>query len=176
MTQRSAALSKVLAAISQSDALRAQRARRGVEVGIGATLALLVTAFLFFYFRSAAPERSWSASPGKRNCCWRESPGGAHRRADRPRQPPRARRRPSPRPREPSDQAELLLAILDLDGFKQYNDTFGHAAGDALLQRLGVRLGSWSHPRGLSPTGIGGDEFCMFARVRAADAEALLAA
>ena len=34
----------------------------------------------------------------------------------------------------------FVLAIFDLDGFKSYNDTFGHPAGDALLARLGGRV------------------------------------
>ena len=32
--------------------------------------------------------------------------------------------------------------MLDLDHFKQYNDTFGHPAGDEILQRLGSTLSS----------------------------------
>ena len=33
-----------------------------------------------------------------------------------------------------------LLIVFDLDGFKGYNDTFGHPAGDTLLQHLGAKL------------------------------------
>ncbi|MEA2450119.1 MAG: hypothetical protein QOG63_2051, partial [Thermoleophilaceae bacterium] len=36
-----------------------------------------------------------------------------------------------------SASAPLVLVVFDLDGFKDYNDAFGHPAGDALLARLG---------------------------------------
>ena len=38
-------------------------------------------------------------------------------------------------------QDPKVLVLFDLDGFKHYNDSFGHAAGDALLVRLGHSLG-----------------------------------
>jgi diguanylate cyclase (GGDEF)-like protein len=59
--------------------------------------------------------------------------------------------------------APLVLAIFDLDGFKSYNDTFGHPAGDALLARLGQRLQA-SLPSDAAGFRIGGDEFCLLAR------------
>jgi diguanylate cyclase (GGDEF)-like protein len=52
-----------------------------------------------------------------------------------------------------------LLALFDLDGFKHYNDTFGHPTGDALLQRLGRNLESQLGGRGTAYR-MGGDEFC----------------
>ena len=55
-----------------------------------------------------------------------------------------------------------VLMILDLDGFKSYNDTFGHPAGDALLARLGQRLASIVGGRGTAYR-LGGDEFCVIA-------------
>jgi diguanylate cyclase (GGDEF)-like protein len=57
-------------------------------------------------------------------------------------------------------EARSLLVILDLDGFKTYNDTFGHPAGDALLRRLAQRL-SASLPAAACAYRIGGDEFCV---------------
>jgi two-component system cell cycle response regulator len=57
---------------------------------------------------------------------------------------------------------ELMLAVFDLDGFKQYNDSFGHPAGDALLARLGARLASTMDGLGTAFR-MGGDEFCITA-------------
>src|SRR6266540_392702 len=45
---------------------------------------------------------------------------------------------------------EHVLIIYDLNGFKHYNDTFGHLAGDALLQRLGGKLAGAVEPPGSS--------------------------
>ena len=57
---------------------------------------------------------------------------------------------------------EYLLLIFDLDGFKGYNDTFGHLAGDLLLRRMGSRLAEAVEGRG-SAYRLGGDEFCVLA-------------
>jgi diguanylate cyclase (GGDEF)-like protein/PAS domain S-box-containing protein len=54
----------------------------------------------------------------------------------------------------------LMLLLFDLDGFKSYNDTFGHPAGDSLLIRLATRLTA-ALPEGTSAYRIGGDEFCV---------------
>lgn len=52
------------------------------------------------------------------------------------------------------------FAFFDLDGFKGYNDTFGHAAGDMLLDRLAGRLATAVTGRGRAYR-LGGDEFCV---------------
>ena len=58
------------------------------------------------------------------------------------------------------DPPPHVLAFLDLDGFKAYNDAFGHPAGDALLVRLGRQLGEAVGNRGRAYR-MGGDEFAM---------------
>jgi diguanylate cyclase (GGDEF)-like protein len=55
--------------------------------------------------------------------------------------------------------AGLLLAI-DLDGFKQVNDTHGHAAGDAVLSRLAEALRAATRDMDLVAR-LGGDEFAL---------------
>ena len=59
-------------------------------------------------------------------------------------------------------QRPLLLLLFDLNGFKAYNDTYGHPAGDALLIRLGGALARSVAGRGLAYR-LGGDEFCVVA-------------
>jgi diguanylate cyclase (GGDEF)-like protein len=64
--------------------------------------------------------------------------------------------------RAAADGARSRLVVFDLNGFKAYNDTFGHPAGDALLFRLGRRLAEALE--GIArPYRIGGDEFCLLA-------------
>jgi two-component system, cell cycle response regulator len=60
----------------------------------------------------------------------------------------------------PTGEDSHVFALFDLDGFKSYNDTFGHPAGDALLSRLGSRLLA-ALPRGATVYRLGGDEFCF---------------
>ena len=59
----------------------------------------------------------------------------------------------------------LLLMLFDLNGFKAYNDTYGHPAGDALLARLGTSLAAAVDGHG-SAYRMGGDEFCVLATGR----------
>jgi two-component system cell cycle response regulator len=66
----------------------------------------------------------------------------------------------------------MVLALLDLDGFKAYNDSFGHPAGDDLLRRLGRQLATAMEPYGRGYR-LGGDEFCVLASTRDVSAEAI---
>ncbi len=69
--------------------------------------------------------------------------------------------------------ASTLLMIFDLDGFKSYNDSFGHPAGDALLARLGAKLAAVP-PEDGAVYRLGGDEFCLIAPVLPGEAEPLI--
>jgi diguanylate cyclase (GGDEF)-like protein len=67
------------------------------------------------------------------------------------------------------------LVLYDLNGFKRYNDTFGHPAGDALLARLSGKLSEAVAPHGTAYR-MGGDEFCVLFRSASAATDTLIAA
>ena len=72
------------------------------------------------------------------------------------------------RSREP-----LSVVMLDVDHFKEFNDTFGHTAGDLILKSVGEALRAVVPPGGIIAR-YGGEEFAVllprFARAQAADA------
>lgn len=55
------------------------------------------------------------------------------------------------------------LLILDIDGFKEINDTYGHAAGDAVIQDLAGRLTNCFRPADIVSR-FGGDEYLILVR------------
>ena len=67
----------------------------------------------------------------------------------------------------------LLLQLFDLDGFKTYNDTYGHPAGDSLLTRMAQRL-----QEGLAGSAtayrMGGDEFCVLSLLECEDHDSII--
>ena len=62
------------------------------------------------------------------------------------------------------DSAPAMFVVFDLDGFKAYNDRFGHLAGDTMLAHLARRLQSAIADVG-NAYRPGGDEFCAVLRV-----------
>jgi diguanylate cyclase (GGDEF)-like protein len=137
---------------------RASRAQTESLVGTAVALALLLLAFVVFYLR-------WLRLLGatRRDARVDALTGLGNRRAlieALDRELPAA-----------SEDRPVVLTLYDLDGFKAYNDSFGHLAGDALLVRVGQRL---NETVGLSGTAyrMGGDEFCSVASLSSDEVEA----
>jgi diguanylate cyclase (GGDEF)-like protein len=136
---------------------RAAQAKREAIIGSITTILLLLAAFVVFYRRAwiARAENVRLLQASQDEAITDPLTGIGNRRAfkrDLDQLLPAV-----------SLRGEMLVAMFDLDRFKQYNDTFGHAAGDALLARLAGCLkdnvgGSGSAYR------MGGDEFCVLAQ------------
>jgi diguanylate cyclase (GGDEF)-like protein len=175
MSARANALSVVLAKIARTDASRAARARTQASLGAAAAMLLLLAAFAFFYVRSgsarAAVERLAREKEALLGVSRVEARTDALTELGNRRALASALGAATNRP---PGSPEMLLSMFDLDGFKQYNDTFGHVAGDALLHRLGSRLAASATAYSGSAYRMGGDEFCTLVPATPDIAEELL--
>lgn len=153
--------------VAASDyANRAASSKTSATVGTLATIAFLLAAFGLFYFRSVRSRRSTERLATENTRLLERSQlealtdaltGLSNRRSliqDLGIQLESGR---------PS-----RLWFFDLDGFKLYNDTFGHGAGDALLHRFGIKLAAALEGRGRAYR-MGGDEFCILVNDRVDD-------
>jgi diguanylate cyclase (GGDEF)-like protein len=170
-----------LAAASDDYGGRASTAETRTTGGSALTIGILLAAFLFFYRRSTRSRRSAQRLAGEAQRLAEENQSlavSATREARTDALTGIGNRRAladhlaAELPRR-SGSSELALALFDLDGFKQYNDTFGHPAGDSLLERLGERLRLAIGESG-SAYRMGGDEFCLLARIEPAESETLV--
>ena len=59
-----------------------------------------------------------------------------------------------------TDENQVAVFLVDMDGFKEVNDSVGHATGDKILVEIGNRLKTEMHRRA-SVARLGGDEFCV---------------
>jgi diguanylate cyclase (GGDEF)-like protein len=158
-----AGLTQTIDAAGRAYAARAQRARDDVLVGSGLAIALLFCAFAFFQHRAetakAESERlaneNWHLLDTSREEARTDALTGLANR--------RALIADLTAVLDGDGGGRAVLILFDLDGFKQYNDSFGHPAGDMLLQRLGVRLDAAVTPLGGTAYRMGGDEFCVLA-------------
>jgi len=159
------ALSQAITKIAAADADRADAAQSHSVFGAAGGLLMLMAAFAFFYLRALSSRQAVERLAREREALLGVSVGEA--RTD-PLTGLGNRRALTDDLAQWISQdvtdPELMLALFDLDGFKQYNDTFGHPAGDALLERLGSRLLDAAHRRSAAAYRIGGDEFCVLAR------------
>ncbi len=73
---------------------------------------------------------------------------------------------------EATPERPLLLALFDLDGFKAYNDAYGHPVGDELLVRLASRLEAAVDGQATAYH-VGGDEFFVLSLTEATGRDSL---
>lgn len=70
------------------------------------------------------------------------------------------------------EEKAFALMLVDLDRFKEINDTLGHYAGDTVLTQVGQRIEHVIHQQGIVVR-LGGDEFAILLRDTAQTADVL---
>jgi diguanylate cyclase (GGDEF)-like protein len=157
------ALSRAIDAAGAAYAGRARRAHDDVLVGSGMAIVLLFCAFAFFQRRSgiAQAEAQRLAEENGRLLGTSREEARTDALTGLPNR--RALIADLAAALAWDEDRRAILILFDLDGFKQYNDAFGHPAGDLLLQRLGRRLLAAVAPLGGTAYRMGGDEFCVLA-------------
>ena len=166
---RTAAVVALLDAAGHEYAASAKQANTLGLVGSSAAIVLLLLAFALVY-RQAARARAVAERLAARNRADAVTDTLTELRNRRALIEDLERGAETASPERP-----LMLALFDLDGFKQYNDTFGHAAGDALLGRLARALTSACQGHATAYR-MGGDEFCVLARTNGDAAQELILA
>lgn len=77
---------------------------------------------------------------------------------------------------ERKSRQKMALLLIDLDHFKEINDTLGHLAGDKVLKQLGPRLQGQLQETSAMVARLGGDEFAVFIpNLRSAQQAAVIA-
>ena len=59
------------------------------------------------------------------------------------------------------EEKRFAVSLMDIDKFKEYNDTYGHLAGDICLQKVAKTIKEVSNKPGVHCARYGGDEFIM---------------
>ena len=151
----SAALERDLAAVSADESAEARETTRRANAGMVLSLGLGALALVFLFWRL---DRSRRRADEDRSARLR------HEAQHDPLTGLGNRRKLM---RDLADElvvartgAPRRLIMLDLDGFKAYNDLFGHPEGDLLLERLSGKLAQVVESSGEAYR-LGGDEFCV---------------
>ena len=155
-------ITRLLDAASRAYAQRAADAEGKVTDGSIAAITLLLGAFAFFFLRSSAAHATAArlARENERLLAASRAEALTDALTGLPNRRALVNDLSVLFASDTQPAVPHMLGLFDLDGFKQYNDTFGHPAGDALLTRLGRHLADAMAGRAKAYR-MGGDEFCV---------------
>jgi len=147
-------LSELLDEINEEEAVEAGAALRRAAIGRGASLAVSALLLLLLFWRFYHTRRQLLQTRAQElyRQALHDSLTGLPNRRKLMVDLERTLKEGSPADRQ-------RFVMFDLDGFKSYNDTFGHPEGDLLLRRLAGRFAAAVEGRGTAYR-LGGDEFC----------------